>query len=153
MKWLRMSMLSSISGKGLARVLKKMTYRRSSWFFGELPYQKDLNVHHSNDVIHVKKNVCENLLETLLNTDRKIRDHGHAWADLKKMGIRPVLWLDDLVKGMELPTSCIGLSKHNKKEFCWFSKNVKVPSGYSMNVSRILSLLDPKVALSVKSHD
>jgi hypothetical protein len=78
MKWLRMSMLSSISGKGLARVLKKMTYRRSSWFFGELPYQKDLNIHHSNDVIHVKKNVCENLLETLLNTDRKIRDHGHA---------------------------------------------------------------------------
>jgi hypothetical protein len=29
-------------------------------------------------VMHVKKNVCESLLRTLLNTDRKNRDHGHA---------------------------------------------------------------------------
>jgi hypothetical protein len=57
------------------------------------------------------------------------------------MGIRPELWLDDSVKGMELPTSCITLSKH-EKEFCGFLKNVKVPSGYSMNVSRIIPLLD-----------
>jgi hypothetical protein len=69
------------------------------------------------------------------------------------MGIRPELWLDDLVKGMELPTSSIILSKHEKKEFCGFLKNVKVPSGYSKNVARLISFLDLKVALGVKSHD
>jgi hypothetical protein len=78
--------------------------------------------------------VCESLLGTLLNTDRKTRDHGHARVDLKKMGIRSELWLDDSVNETELPTSCITLSKHEKKEFCGFYKNVKVPSGYSMNV-------------------
>jgi hypothetical protein len=67
------------------------------------------------------------------------------------MGIRPELWLDDSVKGTELPTSCITLSKH--EEFCGFLKNVKVPSGYSTNVSRLISFPDLKVALSVKSHD
>jgi hypothetical protein len=68
------------------------------------------------------------------------------------MGIMPELWLDDSVKGTELPTSCITFSKH-EKEFCEFLKNVKVPSGYSMNVSRLILLPDLKVAVDVKSHD
>jgi hypothetical protein len=61
------------------------------------------------------------------------------------------LWLDDSVKGTELPTSCITLSKH--EEFCGFLKNVKVPSGYSTNVSRLILLPDLKVAPGVKFHD
>jgi hypothetical protein len=89
--------------------------------FWELPYCKDLDVHHSMDVMHVEKNMCESLLRTLLNTDRETRDHGHARADLKKIRIRLGLWLDDSVKGTELPTSCITLSKH-EKEFCGFVK-------------------------------
>jgi hypothetical protein len=96
--------------------------------------------------MHVKKNVCESLLRTLLNTDKKTRDHGHAQADLKKIEINPELWLDDSVKGTELPTSCITLSKHEKKEFYGLLKNVKVPSGYSTNVSRLISFPDLKVA-------
>jgi hypothetical protein len=62
------------------------------------------------------------------------------------------MWLHDSVKGTELPTSCITLSKH-EKEFCGFLKNVKVPSSYSTNVSRLISFPDQKVALDVKSHD
>jgi hypothetical protein len=69
------------------------------------------------------------------------------------MGIRKELWLDDSVKGMELPTTCITLSKHEKKEFCGFLKTVKVPSSYSTNVSRLISFLDLKVAPGVMSHD
>jgi hypothetical protein len=112
-----------------------------------------LSVRHLIDVMHIEKNVCESLLGTFLNTDGKTREHRHARADLKKMGIRPELWLDDSIKGTELPTSCITLSKHEKKEFCGFLKNMKVPSGYLTNVSRLISFLDLKVALSVKSHD
>jgi hypothetical protein len=46
--------------------------------FWELRYWKNLDIRHSIDVMHVKKNVCESLLGTLLNTNRKTRDHGHA---------------------------------------------------------------------------
>jgi hypothetical protein len=102
--------------------------------------------------MRVEKNVYESLLGTLLNTDRKTRDIGHARADLKKMGIRQELWLNDSVKGTELPTSCITLSKY-EKEFCGFLKNVKVPSGYSTNVSRLILFLDLKVVPGVKYHD
>jgi hypothetical protein len=67
------------------------------------------------------------------------------------MGTRPELWLEDSVKGMELPASWITLSKH--EEFCEFLKNVKVPSGYSTNVSMLISFPYLKVAPNVKSHD
>jgi hypothetical protein len=69
------------------------------------------------------------------------------------MRIRPELWLDDSVKGTELPTSCITLLKHEQKEFCGFLRNVKAPSDYSTNVSRLISFLNLKVAPDVKSHD
>jgi hypothetical protein len=82
--------------------------------FWELPYWKNIDVRHSIDVTHVEKNVCESLFGTLLNTDGKTRDHGHARADLKKMEIRPELWIDDSVKETELLTSWITLSKHKK---------------------------------------
>jgi hypothetical protein len=35
----------------------------------------------------------------------------------------------------------------------WVLENVKVPSGYSMNVSRLISFPDLKVAPGVKSHN
>jgi hypothetical protein len=71
-------MLSLVNEKGLARILAKMTCRRSNRFFWDLPYWKDLDVHHSIDVMHVEKNVCESLLGTLLNIEGKTIDHGHA---------------------------------------------------------------------------
>jgi hypothetical protein len=77
--------------------------------FWELWYWKDSDVRHSIDVMHAEKNVRKGLLDTLLTTDEKTRDHGHARADLKKMGIRTELWLDNSVKGTELPKSCITL--------------------------------------------
>jgi hypothetical protein len=120
--------------------------------FWELPYWKDLDFYHSIDVMHVEKNMCESLIGTLLNTNGKTRDHGHARANLKKMGIWQELWLDDFVKRTELPTSCITLSQ-NEKEFYGFLKNVKVPSGYSMNISRVISLPELKIAPGMKSHD
>jgi hypothetical protein len=82
--------------------------------FWELPYWKNLGIRHLIDVMHVKKNVCESLLGTLLNIDGKTGDHVQAWAEVKKMGIRPELWLGGSVKGIELDTSCITLSKHEK---------------------------------------
>jgi hypothetical protein len=105
------------------------------------------------DVIHIEKNVYESLLRTLLNTDGKTRDHGHGRANIKKMGIRPELWHDDSVKRTELPTSCITHSKYEKNEFCRFLKNVKVPSSYSMDISRLTSLPNLKLAPRVKSHN
>jgi hypothetical protein len=39
--------------------------------FWELPYWKDLDIHHLIDVMHVEMIVCVSLLRTFINTDRK----------------------------------------------------------------------------------
>jgi hypothetical protein len=96
--------------------------------------------------------VCESLLGTLLNTDSKTRDHGHARDGLKKIGMRPELWLDDSVKGTELPIPFIIISKH-ENGLCGFLKNVKILSDYSSNVSRLISLPDLNPAPGMKSHN
>jgi hypothetical protein len=65
---------------------RKMTYKnieeddmsKKQSIFWELPYWKDLDVHHLIDVIHAEKNMCESLLRIFLNTNRKTGDHGHA---------------------------------------------------------------------------
>jgi hypothetical protein len=45
--------------------------------FWELPYWKDLDIHHSIDMMHVKKNVCESLLlMTKFGKARKTRCSG-----------------------------------------------------------------------------
>jgi hypothetical protein len=87
--------------------------------FLDLPYWKDLDICHSIDVMYIEKNVCESLIRTLLNTNEKTRGHGHARADLKKMGIRLELCLDDSAKGTELPTSCITPFKTREERVLW----------------------------------
>jgi hypothetical protein len=80
---LKMSMLSLVSKKGPTRNTEEDNMWKNQSIFWELPYWKDLDIHHSIDVMYVKKNVCESLLRTLLNTNRKTRGHGYARADLK----------------------------------------------------------------------
>jgi hypothetical protein len=77
--------------KRTSKNTKKDDMCKKQSIFWELPYWKNLEVHHSIDVMHVEKNVCESLLRTLLDIDGRTRDHGYARADLRKMGIRPEL--------------------------------------------------------------
>jgi hypothetical protein len=66
---------------GMWKRTEKNTEKDDIWkkqsIFWELPYWKDLDICHLIDVMHIEKNVCENLLGTLLNTDGKTRVHGH----------------------------------------------------------------------------
>ena len=84
--------------------------------FWELPYWIYLDVRHSIDAMHLKKNVCESLLGTLMNNRNKTKDHERARADLEDLDIRPELYLDS--NSAQLPTSCINLSKEEKKQCC-----------------------------------
>ena len=58
---------------------------------GELPYWKDIVVHHIIDLMHVKNNVYGSLLGTLMNDKWKTKDHAKARADLEELDIRPEL--------------------------------------------------------------
>jgi hypothetical protein len=103
--------------------------------------------------MHVKKNVCEATCGTLLQQKSKGKDHKNAWEDLKELGIRPELYAEETETGMN-PVAATTLSKAEKKEFYQFLHDLKVPSGYSSNFKRLVSVKDMKMNFNLmKSHD
>jgi hypothetical protein len=120
----------------------------------ELEYWELLDVRHSIDNMHVKKNVCESVCGTLLQQKLKGKDHKNAREDLKDMGIRPELYAEETDTGTDLPVAATTLSKTERKEFCEFLHGLKVPSGYSSNFKRLVSVKDMKMNFNLmKSHD
>ena len=62
-----------------------MIYNRKSAWWG-MPYWMDP---HNLNVMHTKKNICENILWTLLKVEGKTKDTTNARLDLQDIKIRP----------------------------------------------------------------
>ena len=59
--------------------------RKAGWC--KLPYWKYLLLPHNLDVMHIEKNICDNLHGTLLKLEGKTKDTMNARLDLADMGI------------------------------------------------------------------
>ena len=106
-------------------------WKRKSIFFN-LPYWKDNLLRHNLDVMHIEKNVCDNMLYTMLK-DEKSKDHLQARQDLKIMGIKEDLWPDENGKFIPL---LFTMTREQRNIFINTLKNVKMLNGYSSNISR-----------------
>ncbi|KAL4573860.1 hypothetical protein LXL04_020680 [Taraxacum kok-saghyz] len=121
--------------------------------FWDLPYWKDLHVRHCIDVMHIEKNVCESLVGLLLNIKGKSKDGKLVREDMVAMGIRPELApIENPGKRTYLPAACYTMSKDEKTRFCKCLHGVKVPSGYSSNIKKLVSMDELKL-FGMKSHD
>lgn len=72
--------------------------------------------------------------------------------DLIDMGIRTELTSVKDGKHTFLPPAANTLSRKEKKVLCQFLQEVKVPEGYSSNISNLVSMKDFKIR-GLKSHD
>ncbi|XP_071688269.1 uncharacterized protein [Rutidosis leptorrhynchoides] len=131
-----------------------LPYNWKKWsIFFELPYWEKNLIRHNLDVMHTEKNVCDNVVGTLMNIDGKTKDHLKARRDLKAMGIRKELHPQNLPNDkVYLPPTCYSLSKNEKERFYEVLKGVKVPDGYASNISRCIQLKPLKMS-NLKSHD
>ena len=59
-------------------------WKKGSIFF-KLPYWHTFLLRHNLDVMRIEKNVCDNVLFTLLNIEGKTKDGVKARYDLKEM--------------------------------------------------------------------
>ncbi|CAM8925426.1 unnamed protein product [Rhodiola kirilowii] len=137
-------------GKPNARI-EGTPWKKRSIFF-DLPYWHTLDVRHCIDVMHVEKNICDNLIGTLLNILRKTKDGLKARLDMLDMNICTKLAPQTEGKRTYLPPSCTTLSKNEKTILCGCLKGVKVPYGYSSNIASLVSLKDLRLN-GLKSHD
>ncbi|XP_025622948.1 uncharacterized protein [Arachis hypogaea] len=99
--------------------------------------------------MHIEKNVCDNVLYTLLNETGRSKDNLKARKDLKEMGIRKDLWPDE--NGRYHP-SLFTMSNSMKDVFLRTIKNIRVLDGLSSNISRCVDLKQRKLS-GLKSHD
>ena len=140
-------------GKNQRTKGEKNIWKKRSILF-DLPYWHCLDVRHSIDVMHVEKNVCDNLVSTLLHIPGKTKDGMSARLDLVDMGIRDRLHpqLRDDGRRAYMEPAAHTLSKSEKRSLCGCLHEIKVPQGYSSNVSRCVSMDDLKL-VGMKSHD
>ena len=78
-------------------------------------YWCDLDVRHCLDVMHVKKNVCDSLIDTLFNIKGKKKDGLKCCQDLVDLGIREQLHPISQGQQMYLPPTCHTMSTKEKK--------------------------------------
>jgi hypothetical protein len=86
----------------------------------KLPYWKNLKLRHNLDVMHIEKNICENLIGTILNIPGKTKDTVKARLDLKDLGIRKELQFREHGDSYEMPHARYTLSTEQNKTFVIF---------------------------------
>ncbi|WMV45750.1 hypothetical protein MTR67_039135 [Solanum verrucosum] len=117
-----------------------------------LPYWKNNLIRHNLDVMHIEKNVCDNIIGTLLDIEGKTKDNLNARHDLKEMCIRSELHPTQRDGKWCYSEACYSLSSAEKSKVCKFLKMIKVPNDYSFNISQWVKLEDRKI-YGLKSHD
>ncbi|XP_035838406.1 uncharacterized protein LOC110897575 [Helianthus annuus] len=120
--------------------------------FWELDYWPMLLIRHNLDVMHIEKNVFENLFHTIMDTP-KTKDNIKARIDVKEYCNPPSLhiWTKNNNKYMK-PKASYTLTKPEVLEVCKWLKKVKFPDGYASNIGGCVNVKDGTF-YSFKSHD
>ena len=127
-------------------------WKKRSIFFS-LPYWMNHMLRHNLDVMHIEKNVVDNVIGIVLNMDGKTKDNLKARLDLEEMGIRSELYLEELGSDKTYkPRACFEMTTSEKDSFLQVLKSASVPDGYASNVSRCAKLKERKIS-GMKSHD
>ncbi|XP_026450757.1 uncharacterized protein LOC113350866 [Papaver somniferum] len=116
------------SKKRKRSISDELNWVKKSIFF-EFPYWEFLRIRHKLDVMHIEKNICDNIMGTLLNLDKKTKDTEKARLDLADMNIRSELHLKVLGDKCIKPRASYALTPEQRREFCKFLKSVKFPDG------------------------
>jgi hypothetical protein len=126
--------------------------KKLSIFF-ELPYWEKNKLRHNLDVMHLDKNLCENLIGTLLDIPSKSKDGLKARLDLVELGIRHNLHpMVDNEGKQTMPDAPFTMSREKKEILCSVIQNLRTPDGYASNISRCVNMKDCTLS-GLKSHD
>jgi hypothetical protein len=101
-----------------------------------------LEVPHAIDAMHVQKNVFESLIATLMDT-HKSKDGMKARKDMVQLNV--MLELHPVLEDNEkytLPMASYNLDLQERRALCSFVRGSKVPTRFSMNPKKLVSMKD-----------
>ncbi|XP_042952270.1 uncharacterized protein LOC122289358 [Carya illinoinensis] len=139
------------STKKRKRIPNELNWTKKCIFF-ELPYWLDLGLRHNLDVMHIEKNICDNVLGTLMNIEGKSKDTVNARRDLEDLGLRKELHLQHHGNHTYMSLACYMLNGTEQRSFCARMAEVKFPDGFASNIARCVNVNEGKI-MGMKSHD
>ena len=99
----------------------------------DISSQPSLLIRHNLDVMHIEKNVFENVFNMVMNVPGKTKDASKSRQELNEYCRRPEL---KKAKGMtKYPKSCYTLDKIRKQVLCEWVKNLRYLDGYASNLA------------------
>ena len=121
--------------------------------FWELPYWKTNLIRHNLDVMHIEKNVFDNVFNTVMDIKGKTKDNVKARMDLKEYCKRRELELQTRPNGKLIkPKAKYTFTLEQKRKVCEWVKELRMPDGYASNLARCVDMQEGKLH-GMKSHD
>ncbi|KAK8921612.1 hypothetical protein KSP39_PZI020469 [Platanthera zijinensis] len=120
--------------------------------FWELPYWKTNLIRHNLDVMHIEKNMFDNVFNTIMDIKSKTKDNVKARLDLQNICKRRDLELKEVNGKLLKPKASYTLSKDERGIVLKWVKNLRLPDGYASNLGRCVNLEDYSMH-GMKSHD
>ena len=133
--------------------IEGVPFKKKSIFFQYLEYWPQLEVPHAIDAMHVQKIVFESLIATLMDTP-KSKDSLKARRDMEQLHVMPELHpvLETKTGKYTLPAASYNLDLEERRGLCTSVKGIKVPTGFSANPKKLVSMKDLSFP-HCKAHD
>ncbi|KAL0325330.1 UNVERIFIED_CONTAM: hypothetical protein Sradi_5102300 [Sesamum radiatum] len=119
--------------------------------FWDLPHWTTRLIRHNLDVMHIEKNVFDNIFNTVMDIKGKSKDNLNARKDLAIICNRPELQVDERRLNV-MPKAVYTLTKDQKRKVCEWVKCLRFPDGYASNLSRCVDMMELRLH-GMKSHD
>ena len=132
------SMVSKVSGWKKRSIL---------W---DLPYWSTHLIRHNLDVMHIEKNVFDNVFNTVMDVPGRSKDNASSREDLRIFCHRPELERD--ATSGKYPKACFMLSKQQKAVLLEWVRQLRFPDGYVSNMARCVDMSNHRL-FGMKSHD
>jgi len=130
------------------RLCKSCGWKKKSIFW-DLPYWSSNMIRHNLDVMHIEKNVFDNVFNTVLNFDDKTKDNPQSRQDMVEYCDRPQLAKDSSGK---YPKAIYTIDKEARAILFNWVKGLRFPDGYVSNLGRCPDT-NAKRIFGMKSHD
>ena len=117
--------------------MQNMWLEETQYFWGLALWRFNL-IRHNLDVMHIEKNVFENVFNTILNVDGKIKDTFKSRQELNDYCQHLELKLNEATG--KYPKACYTLDKKVRQTLCGWVKNLKFPYGYVSNMGRYVDM-------------
>lgn len=120
--------------------------------FFELPYWETLKQPYSLDVMHIEKNVFDNIIGTILDLEGKTKDGLKARESWMKQGVHKEMWPEASSSSKNIPKAIYTVSPEGRKEILEWMRDSKYPSGYAGSLKSKIKVADKKF-IGLKTHD